>query len=124
MDAEFDAITSFQGATFNSATQFSNTTYADYADFSKVNWNGACSFNYAEFVERSVFNNSFYMKTAEFISVKFGHTEMMHCRFYGDASFMNATIETQLLLDDCFFLLEQPDLSFFDQDKLSLKRIN
>jgi hypothetical protein len=56
--------------------------------------------------------------------VVFGHTEMMHCRFYGGASFLSATIETQLLLDDCFFLLGQPDLSFFDQDKLSLKGIN
>ena len=124
IDAEFDANASFQGVTFNATAQFSNTKYAAYADFSMVSWNGPCFFNYAKFPERSVFNNSFFAKTAEFISVGFGHTEMMHCRFYGGASFMNATIETQLLLDDCFFLLEQPDLSFFDQDKLSLKGIN
>ena len=120
MDAEFDDNASFQGVTFNATAQFSNTKYAGYADFSMVSWNGACFFNYAELSERSVFNNSFFSKKAEFISVAFGHTEMMHCRFYGGASFMNARIEKQLLLDNCFFLLGQPDLSFFEQDKISL----
>jgi hypothetical protein len=124
MDAGFDVNASFQGSTFNSTAQFSNTKFYGYADFSMVNWNGNCFFNYAEIVERSVFNNSFYAQSANFISVTFGSAEIVKCRFFGDVSFSKSSIQTQLKLDQSFFLLGKPDLGFFDQDKLTLTGID
>jgi hypothetical protein len=124
MDAGFDANASFQGSTFNSTAQFSNTKFYGYVDFSLIKWNGNSFFNYSEIVERSVFNNSFFAQSANFISVTFGNVEMMKCRFFGDVSFSTSIIQTQLKLDQSFFLLGKPDLGFFDQDKLSITGID
>lgn len=119
LDAEFDVVSSFQGTTFNSTAQFSNTKFYGYADFSLVNWNGDCFFNYAEFLDQSVFSSSNFRQDAAFIGVVFDKSEISNCTFLGKPIFSKPTIKNHLQMENNFYLQGQPDLSSYDQDKVS-----
>jgi hypothetical protein len=123
LNAEFDTTTSFQQAKFHGEAQFSSTKFLGYSDFGLISCHDNFFANYAVFIDRAIFNNGFYSSQADFNNVSFQQCEMMNCRFFGETRFLKSTVEHQLLLDNSFFLFKMPDLSSFDQEKLSLSGI-
>jgi len=120
INVQFDENASFQGATFNSTAQFSNTRFYGYADFSLVKWKEDVFFNYAELADRSTFSSSRFWGFADFLTVTFGTAEMMNCEFFGKLSLNGSTIAKQLMFQNNYFLIEEPDLEFLEKEKLKI----
>ncbi|HEY9114150.1 MAG TPA: pentapeptide repeat-containing protein [Bacteroidales bacterium] len=123
LNAEFDVTVSFQQAVFHSEAQFSSVKFIGYADFGLINCYGNFFANYAVFANQAIFNNGFYNSQADFISINFKQCEMKNCRFFGTTRFSKSTVEEQFILENSFFLLGLPDVSSFDQNKVSLAGI-
>lgn len=123
LNAEFLVTASFQLATFHGEAQFSSTKFLGYADFGLINCYGNFFTNYAIFNDRAIFNSGLYNCHADFNNVNFQQCEMMNCRFFGETRFLKSTVEDHLSLDNSFFLFKMPDMSSFDNDKLSLSGI-
>lgn len=114
LDAQSDKGSSFQGTTFNTTAQFSNTRFFGYTDFSLVNWNGDCFFNYAEIKGRSVFSSADFKQDAAFIGVVFDQSEIMNCSFFGKTDFSKSSATTKIQLGQNYFLHNPPDFSMFE----------
>ncbi len=123
LNAEFDVTASFQQTTFHGEAQFSSTKFIGYADFGLIRCHGNFFANYAVFENRSIFNNGYYNGQVDLINISFKQCEIMNCRFFGDTRFLKSTVEEHLSLDNSFFLFGMPDISSFDQEKLSLEGI-
>lgn len=123
LNAEFDVTASFQHATFHSEAQFSSAKFRGYADFGLVSCHGDFFANYAEFTDRAIFNSGFYNGQADFLSIHFKYCEISNTRFYGEPRFLKSTVDDKISFDGSFFLMGIPDLSSFDQEKLSLKGV-
>jgi len=120
INTQFDNNASFQGSTFYSTAQFSNSRFYGYADFSLINWKEDVFFNYAELADRSNFNSSKFWWVADFLTVTFGKTEMMNSYFFGNLSFNGSTITHQLKFTNNYFLIKEPDVEFFEKEKLKM----
>ncbi len=123
LNAEFDQTASFQASTFNSEAQFSSTKFLGYADFGLIRCLGNFYANYAEFSGRAVFNRGLFFGQADMTDLTFKHCEMQNCMYYSIVRFTKSTVNEVFILDNSFFLAGTPDLSSFDQDKLSLRGV-
>ena len=123
LNAEFDVTASFQQATFHSEAQFSSAKFMGYADFGLIRCHGNFFANYAVFDNRAIFNSGFYNCQFDLMNINFKRCEIMNCQFFGKARFLKSTVAEQLSFDNSYFLLGMPDLSSFDQDKLSLEGV-
>ena len=117
MRANFDETVFFQGATFNSEAQFSVAKFIGYADFSLISCRQNFIMNYAEFADKSIFNNSYFYGRTDFLEVKFNICEFKKCHFIGEIRFDESTVNESITFEKSTFLPEKPDLSFFEKLK-------
>lgn len=120
MNTEFDEVLSFQYAKFNGEAQFSSCKFMGYTDFGNISCFGNYYSNFAEFADRSVFNNSFFYRRTDMNNVSFNRCEMKNCKFFGETRMAESTAKDQLFLDNSFFLLGNPDFSSFDKTTISI----
>jgi hypothetical protein len=123
LNAEFDVTASFQQATFHSEAQFSSVKFMGYADFGLISCHGNFFANYAVFANRSIFNSGSYNGQVDLINITFKQCEIKNCHFFGETRFLKSTVDEHLSFDNSFFLLGMPDISSFDQEKLSLEGV-
>jgi len=123
LHAEFDATASFQQATFYGEAQFSSTKFIGYADFGLIRCHGNFFANYALFNDRAIFNSGLYNGKVDFINISFNYVEIMNNQFNCETRFLKSTVSDQLSFDNSFFLLGKPDISSFDQEKVSLEGV-
>jgi len=123
LNAEFDVTASFQQATFHSEAQFSSTKFVGYADFGLIACHGNFFANYAVFENRAIFNSGSYKGSVDLININFKHCEIKNSQFLGEVRLLKSTVQEQMVLDNSYFLLGLPDLSSFDQEKVSLEGI-
>lgn len=123
LNAQFDVTASFQLAAFHSEAQFSSTKFMGYADFGLITCQGNFFANYAEFANQAIFNNGCYYGLVDLLNINFRKCEMKNCKFFGNVRMLNSTAADVLVLDNSFFLFGKPDLSSFDQSRLSIQGI-
>jgi len=123
LNAEFDVTASFQQTVFHGEAQFSSAKFMGYADFGLISCHGNFFANYAVFDNRAIFNNGFYGCQVDLMNINFKQCEIKNCKFFGETRFLKSTVVEHLAFDKSFFLFGMPDLSSFDQEKLSLEGI-
>jgi len=123
LNAEFDVTASFQHVIFHAETQFSSARFMGYADFGSLSCHGNFYANNAEFADRAVFNNSFFGRQTELNNINFNYCEIKNCRFFGRTRIAETSVAGHLFFDNSFFLLDGPDTTAIDMERISLEGV-
>lgn len=115
MNAGFDKTAYFQAVTFNAEAQFSVARFIGYADFSLISCRQNLFMNYAEFEDKSIFNNSYFYGRSDFLKVKFKYCEFKKCYFSGAIRFNDSAATESISFENTTFWPEEPDLSMFEK---------
>ena len=105
----FEGVASFQNALFKGNAQFGAAKFFEYTDFGSVTVNSGFFFNYADFLKKAIFSNSYFRGRTEFIQSKFNHiSEFKKVVFGGKTKFTNSTFNGTINFEGSVFLLGKP----------------
>ncbi|MBU0486336.1 MAG: pentapeptide repeat-containing protein [Bacteroidetes bacterium] len=109
MRAIFENHAYFQNATFGGFAQFGACVFSKYTDFINLKAKGDIFFNYTEFKDKFLMNNSTIDGRAEFIEAKFGKiNEIKKTIFLGITRFEKADLKGSLDLSGSAFYYAKP----------------
>ena len=125
MQSNLGGIASFQGCQFDGNLQLGVCEFHEYADFSKVHFNGGCFADYGKFYAKAMFTNATFRDRADFKGCEFNQLAAFKGSvFYGNTRFNESSFKEGLDLRATRFIYGAPEtrsLKIEDRSKIELE---